>query len=349
LYAVGLLIVNIDLARYGLLIIEIARAQYILTGAGWAAFILVPAAIGYELSGRLIAFLTVVSIAVAAIGAIAAFALKNGSYVMWVPYVEGIGILWASLSLGGMTGFFLRRVGDIANPSDITRTEFAVFGSLFLLPLLWAYAEFVFPTLPASVGGGQKPLVRLFMTSDSRVPWHLQGIHVPDECRTVGPLRLILKTDDSVVVSSNTPNFEQHNWFAWAGLPYSITQGVAHTRPPTIEINRDLISAVLYGQNSDDATVCLDQIPLKPANSSDKDKKVDGNAKSFTAPNGGPPKALFPMMSLPVDVRSFADSFLQIVIPCRSCLTMSCGGQCRPTFNLGSNTGVGSHFGGKYP
>jgi hypothetical protein len=290
LYAVGLLIVNIDLARYGLLITEIARAQYILTGAGWATFTLVPAGIGYLLSGRLKALfvaLIVSSVVMGAVGVMASFSARNGSYVIWVPYVEGLLVLWTSFIIGGSTGSLLRIAGGSANLPGVTRTMLMVLGSTVLLPLLWAYAEYVFPTLPVSMGGGQKPLVRLFMMSESRVPWHLQGIHVPDECRTVGPLRLILKTDDSVVVSSNTPNFERHNFLAWAGFG-DFFSGVALTKPPTIEIDRDLISAVLYSKDSDDATACLDEIPLKPANSSGK--KVDVNAKSFPAAQGSSPK-----------------------------------------------------------
>jgi hypothetical protein len=51
LYACGLVIVNADLASFGLVSLDLARPEYVLTGVLWA-FVSVP----LQLSGALIAF-----------------------------------------------------------------------------------------------------------------------------------------------------------------------------------------------------------------------------------------------------------------------------------------------------
>jgi len=51
LYTAGLLIVNLDLAQYGLISVGLARAEYVMAGALWV-FLMISTIAAFDISGR---------------------------------------------------------------------------------------------------------------------------------------------------------------------------------------------------------------------------------------------------------------------------------------------------------
>ena len=277
LYAVGLLIVNINLARYGLLLTEIARAQYILAGAGWAAFIFIPAALGYEAGTRTKYWLILYLCLQLSLPITESLLIMSGALVRWGPYYSRYAALTFYFGLSAFVADLRRGENSLFRALFGAQLRIDMFSTpglyavafVYSLGLVWVYATYVFPIVPASFGGGETPLIQIALRSDARIPWGSLGIPIPDDCEVVGALRLILKTDSSVVVSSNSPLLAPYTMRGLGRLPAYLTQGLKPSRPPTIEVDQDLILAMQYIGSSDAPTSCLKQASNKAAGSSE--------------------------------------------------------------------------------
>jgi hypothetical protein len=71
---------------------------------------------------------------------------------------------------------------------------------VMILGLLLLYSEVVYPYFPMRYGGGTHPLVKLFLSERLSVPWSTDDIPVDANGLEIGPMRLILETENTITV-----------------------------------------------------------------------------------------------------------------------------------------------------
>jgi hypothetical protein len=246
LYVIGLLVVNVDLARYGVVKVDLARPEYAMAGALWV--VLSACALGalYLVRQAWRSFRSEPSARSLGILAAEIAPIFGGlSYILWVLSNNRVSIYTARgrfvlgfliaqsllVSLAALSG--RRFVGGL----DAFAKLFSGGSAGLLFHLIWdavsiiaalgLYATQVFPEFPREFGGGQKPLVRLVLPNAAQVPWSAAGISLSANGKEVGPVRLLMETSDSVVVCRD----EAHN-----------SSGQASA----VVVSRSLVSAILF-------------------------------------------------------------------------------------------------------
>ncbi|MGO9058110.1 MAG: hypothetical protein ACLQU2_12130 [Candidatus Binataceae bacterium] len=246
LYLVGLLIVNINLAQYDLVTLDLARSEYILTGTLWAFFAGLTY-VAYHEARRALEHTTD--------SKTTRLLMSAGSFVilLWAfRAVSGTFQYWAFLSLClsmAIGWFFTRqyyaRVGPILwrhafRPHQMTRDETTYVAHqcvgllLFLLAALSIYSLGAFPTLAARYGGGERPLVTVYLNDTFPVSEGIPGIAVSPDRKKVGPVRWLLENGSMVAVAGDIPRKGRYGAF----LPQKNSSAVL--------IDKRLISAVVY-------------------------------------------------------------------------------------------------------
>lgn len=249
LYTVGVLIVNLDLARYGLVSLGLARPEYLMTGALYALLSGLPIAawdvaawkhrremtnarLPLRLLSRvtgiaiLLLFLLMILVALGHRGAddkAPKGLLIAGAFVLWIN-AACLMTVWRTVHEWRSDG----TVGDLVFRA-IPRASVNAF--IYLIFALSLYVIFLFPNLPRQVGGGSKPTVRLVLSGEHDVPWRDLGI--PAVGPIVGPAVLLLETDTHYFV---TPTEERVRNGAPIGLDKKLVGAVLFATPDSVPV-----------------------------------------------------------------------------------------------------------------
>jgi hypothetical protein len=257
LYTFGLLIVNADLAFFGLVSLDLARAEYILAGALWAfVSVLMP------LSGILIAFflrtrrlpgfkLTVGRIAaillfgvllpLVVVDAIAGFgdAPRRSVFQLLfdIPRFKGFVGVVGNCAIILVGGFSVRASRQAWRSDPLRRsapeTLLLSLGafitvSLLLMNLTW-YAIWLYPEFPKRFGGGRKPHALVILSEPYLTH---SGLPTSADGRVIGPVAVLLEADNAVSVIGYKDHSLEHR-----GAPYNVG---------AVSIERKQISGLIY-------------------------------------------------------------------------------------------------------
>jgi hypothetical protein len=251
LYTVGLLIVNIDLARYGLLSVDLARAEYVMAGALWS-FLMVATLAGLDYCSRCIkefikqkkTWTNMLFLTVNVLGTIGLFHYAIGIlsrdivlFNIFEPRAAWI-FLWIILS--GLTlSIAIKSVGTLLQSDAITLGALfegrrpPIYWSVIALSMLGTYAIAVHPQFPREFGGGKRAPVYLVVSDN--IPSHLMDLPVPVAGARIGPVLLLFETATMYMVKPAEEREERSKVF---GLPI-ITQ-------PAVGIDKRFIGALIY-------------------------------------------------------------------------------------------------------
>jgi hypothetical protein len=252
LYAAGLLIVNADLAYFGLVSLDLARPEYVLVGALWA-FISLP----LQLSGILAAFSLPAR-------RVRGFRLKLGRVIVFFffalllpvvtvhliaefgsPISEPFAIPWLAIVAVGANGatviaagYILRALHaasttepqqrGVVQTSVLALSGFAVV--LLLIVNLTVYSTLLYPGFPKRLGGGKKPRALVVLNEPHAAHSELP---LPKDGRVIGPVAVLLETGNAVAVIGYDDNIRVEQ------------QGV-HYNIGAVSFERRHISSVIY-------------------------------------------------------------------------------------------------------
>ncbi len=252
LYAIGLVIVNVDLGRYGLVHLSLARPEYVMAGGLWA--VLVAGSVGAiqvlgprlkrRYSSRkwhkwLQMAVDVFSFSVAVPYALL-MALK--AEMIWTqPYWKTLVLVLIlpanALAILAAYDHFMKARRAVTPGLRFLYSADPTFPATMMIVVfaVGIYATMLFPQMPRYFGGGKKPVVWL-MLSDSH---QLEGIGIDlprsKDGRSLGPVKLLLETESLFVVRTNEP---LTIWPCCVDLKAN----------PTVGVDRKLVSAVIYSE-----------------------------------------------------------------------------------------------------
>jgi hypothetical protein len=250
-YVIGLLIVNMELARHGVWSLDLGRAEYVTVGVLW--LVLTGAAVTWFLLAALAPELILKerSRIVSRFFSLCVLEAIGAGLLLYLPIV----FLSASIEdrvrltvFNGVLGAFMaipviafsplirnwqspaiKRISGLLSrfPAEMCSPPIGVLSAILAIAL---YALGVYPYLSKTFGGGQPPIVNLVLKNavDSRWP---SGIQASKDGNRIGPVALLLETDGFLVISA----VETFDW----GHDVS-------TAPRAIEINKDQVSLVLH-------------------------------------------------------------------------------------------------------
>lgn len=237
-YVLGIVIVNIDLGRYGLTALDLARPEYVMAGTLWCLLFAPPVVLIslYPYLRALARVLTraeetalVVGAGVTAIGIpqiVLAVALPG--YVS-MPYstqlLYSLSILLVVLPLGLIGLYGTRTILRMPRePIPVVRLGFLVFAIMVATMTLPGYATHLFPRLRREFGGGRKPIVQVHLKNPPDFPADV--VAVVDEKR-LGPAALLLDTGSTLVIAS------------W-------DRAAQKVNGPALAIDKNAVSAITY-------------------------------------------------------------------------------------------------------
>jgi len=261
LYTVGLLIVNIDLARYGVSNLDLARPEYAMAGAFWAlamlpSGILIVVFIRWlrERLGRrerVYAFFIGLLGVVAAIG-IPVLLLDTFSVRQEDPFrVDGSEVLVRhviAVLLNGAAVWVIVYIVDLLRRDFLeSETSFKVLfgglGALFVVPVLsvalLSYAVLSFPLVARQLGGGHKTIVEVILSEPAPDSWDRLGIPISADRSLIGPVALLFESQSGLVVARWVAP-----WFRLQAAEELIT--VIAPRADSVAIERKSIAGIIY-------------------------------------------------------------------------------------------------------
>jgi hypothetical protein len=231
LYTAGLLIVNIDLARYGTTSLDLARPEYVLAGALWA-LMLVPSIAAILMSSFMVsvirkrywlaAVLAAVSTVLSGVfvpgmllGAASGFgsALSLGEKLKRAGDMSALSLVNTAILIGGwlVASIFLawfRR----SPPTPTFRMVYAALTVPFLvavvLPTLTLYAVVAFPLIPKHFGGGKRSVVTIGLSERRPELLRRLGLPISQDGLWVGPVSLVQETAGALLVTASMGNNE---------------------------------------------------------------------------------------------------------------------------------------------
>lgn len=261
LYSVGLLIINIDLGRYGLISLNLARPEYIMAGVLWAF-----------LSLGTLGAIQLLSEAIRAVSSsIKAKSTKSVFGVFWIAFfIFGtMGILDTMLTtlsrrtIGLLTvvnfaSFFtssaialnawmlyatfqsFKNFGKERQPLSpktmfyATYRGFSPFWALVLfLGALSAYSFLAYPLFAKEFGGGHKPVVKLLVSPSPAFSPSKLDLPVVGNNESIGPVTLVFESDTMFFVKPIDP--DEKIWGPWASRTTT-----------TVGIAKGLVQALTY-------------------------------------------------------------------------------------------------------
>lgn len=246
LYVAGVLIVNIDLGRYGVVNLDLARPEYLLAGGLWAFMVLVVsitihvsldsakqwyAARGWHAWPALLLYTVILlgsPFGLLLLVSLKRFLTSPSWDLLLIPYAvywNALGILW-----------FFRRATRAWQDESLTAFlklfDFVGFFT-FLLGGLTIYATQVYPVIPKYLGGGDKPIVQIVLSETPKLDWSVVGGLKGENGKTVGPVELLSETGAMFIIRHFDPGTER-TFFR---------ESKTH---PAIGVNKKLVSAVVY-------------------------------------------------------------------------------------------------------
>ena len=253
LYVVGLLIVNIELARYGIVNLTLARPEYIIAGASWI-FLTLGTMVGMQASlpqmekhwrskgwrGWLWLPYDVLVTFVAAPVILLGFLGTADSIAAGLPWsiLAGIIVLdWNAWGVTLISNRFRRALGSGLVTTRVTSgavrwSDFSIIIPFLLLGLTW-YAISLFPTIPRHFGGGRKPIVRVVLPEAPQPDWAAFGLPRGEDRKTIGPVVLLLETDAMLFVK------RRESCSPW---PWPSAKGKAQA----VGIDKKLVAGLVY-------------------------------------------------------------------------------------------------------
>src|SRR5574341_495216 len=225
LYAFGLLIVNVNLAQYGLTSSNLARTEYALAGALWIGLCGIMAA-GFEFVVRTIRNAWQPNQHLKAIGLAALEAigvLVTIFFALVVLSYSEMEFDWKSLRMVAVLAWNGFCVGAAAENMKVAAKQGFSISAFFegktqrlgaanriviliyVLAALVAYGTWVYPELPQEFGGGRKPEVTIRL-KDYQEQQFYAGLGLPTSAdgASIGPVKLILETDSFLMVTGAT-------------------------------------------------------------------------------------------------------------------------------------------------
>jgi hypothetical protein len=257
LYGVGLIIVNLDLGRYGVAAVDLARPEYVMVGLLWAfleslttVMILImiwcvrlaTAPFEYFLTSALafvffLTYLVMLAIVCGVTDPLTVFdpwflklvisLLVQGAgivYSAWILNSQAIPVLWGDQRL-----VLAPHESSDPHPS-VEMAIYLAMGTPIITGLvcLVIYTTIVFPQIPREWGGGMKPVVELFLTEKVPIFSDHKGIASTMDGRRVGPVICILETDRMVVVAPLSHSKELSEQFETIAIDRKVVAGILY-------------------------------------------------------------------------------------------------------------------------
>lgn len=242
LYAVGLLIANLELARYGVVRLDLVQPEYVMAAVLWLLLSMLPTVVlfaWFGLADRVqrrmrikpgwpglvrLALLVVVTLtsllgSLYLLGAMLWRLLGGGESPSFHQTLDLFGGLFSS-SMGFL---ILRRALTDPSAGRFHRAT----GLYMLAGGLFFYATDLYPWLPREIGGGRRPVLCIALKDALPIAWQSRGIEIHD-ARRVGPVALVADMADRMVVSA-WPRSD-HNRPA-VGIPRDAIQILTFEKP----------------------------------------------------------------------------------------------------------------------
>jgi hypothetical protein len=253
LYIFGLLLINIDLARYRVVNLDLARPEYVLAGLLWVLAI-VPSGViwlaclhsarertrrrefGLGIVFAVLGLFTAISFPA---GMLTAFSGASAAGVFWpiflshvTTFVVNVGLLSIAVAVGGLPPTSTAEIAQLDRSARLLLGAVLALGmTVAFVVLLGAYATFSYPYLPKMMGGGRKPFVELMLSSSATKQWDALNIPISPDRMTVGPLVLLFESQQVLVVTQRTAR-------VWP-IPLELPR-------PAIALERGRVAAVIY-------------------------------------------------------------------------------------------------------
>ena len=218
LYIFGLLIINIDLARYQVVNLDLARPEYVVAGLLWV-LVIGPASVIWLVclhSARdrarrrefgLSVLFTISGLVLAIPFPAAVLAAVSGqSGATFSNHV-----LTLTVNLGALSVVAIWFGGPLASAISAPQADRSVRllsgavlvlgATLVFLLLLVSYATFSFPYLPKMIGGGRKPFVEVMLSGDAPKQWDALNVPISPDRMTIGPVVLLFEAQHVLVIT----------------------------------------------------------------------------------------------------------------------------------------------------
>jgi hypothetical protein len=232
-YVAGLLIVNFDLAQYGVFNLQFLQSQYVLAGVLWAFWVGMTTALltycahkvrdelqkipaentGPAKRGRKLSVVTAVIITE---GLPLGIMLVGGVWTLGgfqvgffeadvaalfrtvgIIILNSVAVLALARDLGavrrGLRGNDVRFISSHAYESSIR--------IMLVLVMLSLYAKVAYPHFPPAIGGGRKPMVNLVYDKHAEAVISALGLATVPGTSLVEPLKWVFETDDSFILA----------------------------------------------------------------------------------------------------------------------------------------------------
>ncbi len=261
LYTVGLLIVNIDLARYGVSNLGLARPEYVMAGAFWALVMIPSGILGvvfhHSLRERLrrrekahaflYGFFGVVLGIVIPVLLLATFSVRQ----------EGLFSVskWELLSRH-LIAVLLNRVvvwlvahftGDVQQRLQTPEWSLKVSNAgvlsimtiLILTLMLLTYAVLSFPLVAREFGGGHKTMIEVVLSEHAPESWDHFGLPLSADRSRIGPVALLFESQSGLVVTRRVA----------PGLVWLSEKDLTTVTPSRVEsvaIERKSVAGIIY-------------------------------------------------------------------------------------------------------
>jgi hypothetical protein len=256
-YGVGLLIVNLELARYGVASLNLARPEYVLAGVLWAVVTIL--GIGAfalfmqeELSplwrekryARLVLKLGFNLLLFASVMQFLLHVLSRGAVTIDdLPSLPLVGLVlnWVFILLALRAVDVLRkekRLGWRAAWSGRSVTESPAYAVGFVALALITYSLGVYPLLAREFGGGNRTVATVFVVAEG-VEWLADsGLPLAKAGRSITPVIVVLETDQFLyLIDAKEQQGRNVRW----GMPW--TRGLSRG---AVGVEKRLVSGVVY-------------------------------------------------------------------------------------------------------
>lgn len=253
-FALGLLIVNIRLGKYGVYSSEFVRTEYVIVGAAFVVLVTVAAVAAHyafvEAEGSIdlwrgsnwkrgclrfiLAFVALVAVPTYVLQILSAGRLQSVNWRAWIALLILLSVyLWLRQLRDHLSQLW--KLASIPVESRdkkiiLMRSEALAWAFINLLVLIGFYATFVYPDLSPVYGGGYRDPVVLVPTSRGSEVGASVGLPIlPD--KTIGPVELLTESDKELIVVR--------------------TGGGFFSPPNAVRLSRDLIDAIAVFKPTD--------------------------------------------------------------------------------------------------
>jgi hypothetical protein len=274
-YAIGLLIVNLNLRAKGISEVDLARPSYLLVGGLWTFLVatLLSSYYGFRYwlpaewhqikegrrkgarfggnlwsqikrASRIGYFLVIPFVAVVVITLyITGWKLDHGGNIKYV-----LPIVFSAISAGVLVRLLVHTRTFRETNGKFGHLTFEALGAIVLLfCALIFYSLFTYPHIMRGYGGGYELQVDLVLSppSPSSIPWNCTDIHISPDRILVGPALLVLETDSDLFLETD-PDLPVQSKAGKTSVPSCPESADLQN---TIRIRRESVATVLIVGN----------------------------------------------------------------------------------------------------